>query len=202
MEKVEFNSERWLSTEELFEEEWRPVVGYESYYLISNYGRLKSVTRHTIDSNGRNMFHRGKVVKAAISKCGYAIFRICIEGKLICVSLHRLVANAFIPNPKNLPFVHHRDENKLNNMVDNLGWITNKENINYGDTQKRHSESLRKVLRDRTYIVKQYDLLGNEIATFRGKREILDAGYSYDGVMHCCKGVTKTHSGYIWKRFK
>lgn len=202
MGNVELNSARWLCIEDLKGEEWKPVVGYESYYLISNYGRLKSLTRYTFDSKGRSMYHKGKIVKASVSRCGYATFRISVEGKLICVILHRLVADAFIPNHENLPFVHHLDEDKLNNKVSNLGWISNKDNINYKDTQKRHSESLKKSIRHKTYIVKQYDLLGNEMATYRGKSEIIDAGYSYDGVVHCCKGVTRTHSGYLWKRFK
>lgn len=202
MGKVVFNSEEWLSPVDFEGEVWKPVVGYENYYEISNYGRLRSFSRHTIDSRGRKSFHYGKIIKAAVSRCGYATFRISVECKLICVTLHRLVAEAFIPNPKNLPFVNHLDENKLNNHVSNLEWITNVDNINYRDTQKRHSDSLRRVLRGRTYIVVQYDKNGKELRTFRGKREILDAGFSYDGVVHCCNGKTRTHKGYVWKRFK
>lgn len=201
MLQVELNSKRWLSLEDFDGEEWRPVVGYENYYLVSNYGRLKSITRHTTDSLGRNSFHCGRIAKVSVNKGGYANYRICVECKLIPVLVHRLVAAAFIPNPNMLPFVNHLDENRLNNNVSNLEWITNKDNINYRDAQKRHSESLRKVLRNRTFIVVQYDLDGNEVATYRGKKEILDSGFSYDGVVHCCKGITKTHRGYIWKRF-
>ena len=200
MENVKVNSERWLSLENLEGEVWKPVVGYEAYYSISNYGRLRSNTRRTKSTDGRNTLHYGKIVKLSTNKGGYLDFRISIEGRLISVVIHRLVAMAFIPNPENLPMVNHKDENPANNCAHNLEWCTNVYNINYKDTQKRHSESLRKVLRDRTYKVHQYSLDGNLIATYRGKKEIVDAGFSYDAVVHCCKHITNTACGYIWRR--
>ena len=92
MEKVEINSERWLSMEDLDNEVWKPVVGYEKYYSISNYGRLRSNTRHTLSTDGKNSFHKGRIVRVTFNKGGYLKFRLSVECKLISVSLHRLVA--------------------------------------------------------------------------------------------------------------
>lgn len=83
---------------------------YKGYY-ISNFGNLK----------GRN----NKLVKLTVNKCGYCCYAMYPEGrksKCKCLRIHRLVAKAFIPNPKNLPLVNHKDGNKTNNHIDNLEW--------------------------------------------------------------------------------
>lgn len=203
MEKVKLNSERWLSLENLEGEEWKELIGYRNYE-ISNYGRIKRLAHTTTfdDKNGvRKTNHYGdKMVKLSLNKYGYVTFRPTKDKKLGQILVHRYVALAFVQNPDNLPFVNHKDECKTFNHVSNLEWCTNVYNINYGEAQKRHSESLRKTLRSRCYTVHQFDINGNIINSFKGMREIMDAGYNYFAVRNCCRHKTKTAHGYVWRR--
>lgn len=108
---------------------WKEISGYEEYYMISNFGRIKSTSapRLKIISFYKSI-RKAKIIKAAIRKDGYAVAKLCINGKTKSYALHRLVAKAFIPNPDNKPEINHKDFNKLNNHYSNLEWCTQKEN--------------------------------------------------------------------------
>lgn len=135
-ELPEVNSERWLSLEDLPGEEWRPVVGYEDEYRISNYGRLYT--------NARNGLPCGKMV--SVSYCGrYGRIGLRKNGERISYSLHRLVAEAFIPNDNNLPQIDHINNNRKDNRVDNLRWVTAKQNLNNPITVKVHRVAMEKL---------------------------------------------------------
>lgn len=94
---------------------WKDIEGYEGIYQISNLGRVKS-TRKNIIRNNQN------------GKDGYKIISLWNKGKGKTFSIHRLVAETFIPNPDSKPVVNHIDGNKQNNNADNLEWCTNSEN--------------------------------------------------------------------------
>lgn len=108
---------------------WKPVKGYEGLYEVSNKGNVRSVDRYVMYGN-RYCFLKGKPKKAFPNSMGYlrAMLHKNKKGKNYFV--HRLVAEAFIPNPNNLPCIDHIDRNYLNNSVDNLRWCTQKENCN------------------------------------------------------------------------
>lgn len=98
---------------------WKDIRGYEGIYQISNLGKIKSLHRDCT---------KGRILNPAKNNRGYLRLGLSGNGKVRYDSVHRLVAEAFIPNPKNLPEVNHIDGNKLNNRVENLEWVTKGEN--------------------------------------------------------------------------
>ena len=103
---------------------WKPIEGYEGLYEISSYGRVKSLRRNII-----------LIPKKELT--GYLRCNLYLNKNMKTVSIHRLVAQAFIPNPDNLPQVNHKDEDKSNNRVDNLEWCTVKYNNDYGTRKEK-----------------------------------------------------------------
>ena len=132
----------WCRLEDLPNEEWRDVVGYEGHYQVSNYGRVKSFY-------GNQVWIRKLIRKPVVIKDGYIQVSLDKDGARKCTCLHVVVAQAFIPNPENKPMVHHRDNAPANNCVWNLNWATNSENqkhaVEFG-TKKIGYENPRAVL--------------------------------------------------------
>lgn len=120
-------------TNEPVAEEFRPVVGYEGIYEVSNIGTVKSVER--VNSVGKHV--SAVLLKQSLTKDGYLRVQLSKGGVRKSFRVHRLVAQAFIPNPDNLPQVNHKDENKLKNEAINLEWCTAEYNTNYGTRNAR-----------------------------------------------------------------
>ena len=116
MRELAFITERWL-----------PCVGYEGSYEVSSCGRVRSIDR-IIYKRGFPYPFKGKILTPRLNKKGYLFVKFHSENKGIERNPHRLVAEAFIPNPENKPQVNHIDSNKLNNNDWNLEWNTNSEN--------------------------------------------------------------------------
>lgn len=130
---------------------WRDIKGYENIYQVSSLGRVKSLER---------VSYLGKIIKEKILKNSfnhrkYLVVHLSKDGKSKVVTVHRLVAEAFIPNPENKLEVNHIDEDKTNNCLNNLEWVTSKENSNWGSRLSRISKSKSKkikvIYRDNTY---------------------------------------------------
>ena len=111
-------------------EEWRDVVGYEGYYQISSQGRLRSLPIDIPTSNSKLRTRSMRIMKQNLNEYGYPEVLLHNDGHKR-FRVHRLVAEAFIPNPNNLPVVDHIDARRNNNCVDNLRWVTQKENIQH-----------------------------------------------------------------------
>lgn len=124
-------------------EEWRDIAGYEDYYQVSSFGRVKSVERYIQQRDGRRAPYRipEKILKPKMSPNGYLFVNLSVQGRAKPCRIHRLVAETFIPNPQGLPTVNHKDENKDNNRVDNLEWCTQAYNNEYGTRRQRSQES-------------------------------------------------------------
>lgn len=115
-------------------EKWKPVVGYEGLYEVSNFGRINSVKRNSTKGGIRKQKERH----------GYLAVELCKDGVRKTYDVHRLVAIAFIDNPESLPQVNHKDENRKNNYAENLEWCSCKQNINYGTARARMVETQKK----------------------------------------------------------
>lgn len=174
------------------EEEWRPITGYEGLYEVSNYGNVRSVTRkvrcrgqgyRAIKSRPRQIQQRGN---------GYLFVSLCKNGKHKMFSVHRLVADAFIPNPNKFPQVNHRDEDKTNNHVENLEWCTSVYNAWYGTAIARAANS-------ESVPVNAYKD-GFLLATFRSAMEAERmTGINHTSISSCLHGKLKAAGGYEWK---
>ena len=108
-------------------EVWKDIKGYEGVYQVSNYGNVRSLKKW--DLNKRAFIDAKTLIKPTDNGNGYDIIGLRIITKRKNFYVHRLVAEAFLDNPRNLKYVNHKDYNKKNNYVDNLEWCTQKENV-------------------------------------------------------------------------
>lgn len=160
---------------------WKDIPGYEGLYAVSNMGRVKGY---------QNNNRRVALTTPKLSNAGY--FRVelskhSIEKKL---SLHRLVAEAFIPNPDNLETVNHKNLDKTDNRVENLEWLSVADNI-------RHARN--NGLNNRKPVI-QMDLNGNTIKVWESAWKAQEEGpFQCSNIGACCRGKLKTHKGFKWK---
>ena len=163
-------------------EAWKDVVGYEGYYQVSNKGNVRSLER--IDSIGRKW--GGRTRKHFCREGGYPEINLYKDGLRKQKLIHRLVAEAFIPNPKSFLEVNHRDENKKNNCVENSEWCDARYNNNYGTRIERVSKKVRAI-----------NIKTGEAITFNSAQEAGRKGYSNGGVSAACRGVYKSTNGKL-----
>ena len=117
---------------------WKYIIGYEGLYEVSNLGRIRSLPRLTGARNNKTRLVKGKVLKPYLQNNGYEIVDLFLSpNNKKHFLVHRLVAEAFIPNPDNLQEVNHKDEDKCNNNIDNLEWCDHAYNNNYGTKIER-----------------------------------------------------------------
>lgn len=155
-------------------EQWKDIKGYEGYYQISSYGKVKNIVT-------------GNILKPSKSKTGYLHITLCYTNRKDFL-IHRLVALAFLQNPNNFPEVNHKDEDKSNNCADNLEWCTAKYNVNYGKGSKARNTK-----------VIQYDLKNNMIKIWESMKEVEEElGIKYQCISRCCSGLRKSTGGFLW----
>lgn len=185
---------------------WKSIDGFEGLYEVSNFGVV------------RNM-KNGYMKKGCPNEKGYLRVFLRKNKKDYTRYLHRLVAQAFIPNPDNKPTVNHKNGNKLDNRVVNLEWATHKEQtfhalkmglIKKGEESPLYkriiTEETKKKMKYKRNLnknifnkkINQYDLNGNFIKTWECINDAIRE-YNNKAIQFCCKGRRKTASGYIWK---
>ena len=162
---------------------WKPIKGYEGLYEVSNLGNVRSL----------NYNHTGKMqlLKQVPNKKGY--LRVTLSPPKINKQVHRLVAEAFLSNPDNLPCINHKDCNPANNNVNNIEYCTVAYNNRYDNAYQKRAKPQEKP-------VKQMDLNGNIIKIWssaseagRSKKE-----FNQSNISACCLGKRKTTGGYQW----
>ena len=160
---------------------WKDVKDYEGHYQVSDKGRVKSVKF-------------GKEIFLKQGSCrGYLRVGLSKNGEIKRYTVHRLVAQAFIPNPNNLPEVNHKDEIKTNNNIENLEWCDHKYNINFGNRTQRSAEKQSKP-------VLQYTKDGKFVNELKSVMDVQrNLGYDQGHISACCLGKRKSANGFVWK---
>ena len=156
---------------------WRPVIGYEGLYEVSNYGRVKSLNYR---GTGKEGLMNGK-----IDKNGYKMVILHKNGKRKSFLVHRLVAIAFIPNPNNLPEVNHiidDFEHRSDNRVENLEWCTREYNLNYGS----YNEKMSKTKSKKVICITNGEIFGS------AKKASEKYNINHSDICKCCRGKLKS----------
>lgn len=176
---------------------WKTIKDFDKYE-ISNYGNVRSKIIHRSKSKNKLPSIEYRQLKPCIKR-GYATVQISNDYYILVYLVHRLVAEAFIPNPDNLPQVNHKDENRLNNSVENLEWCTNEYNSNYGTRNERIGKTAKRNMKYAKQIL-QYDLNGNFIKEWFSLEQIVrECGFNKPNISSCCHNRSKTAYGFIWK---
>ena len=172
-------------------EVWRDIKGYEGQYQVSNKGDVRSVDR--INHIGRR--YSGRTLRPSYHTNGYLQVDLRKDGIRISKLIHRLVAEAFIPNPNSHLEINHKDENKTNNNVENLEWCTREYNMNHGTRNARASQTQSKK-------VKAINIKTGEVLAFNsGKEAKSKGGYSRGCVSQACQGIYcggNIYRGHRW----
>lgn len=180
------------------EEIWKDVVGYEGLYQVSNLGRVKSL--------GHDLWHKGRIIKPHLDGKGhYLLVGLHKDLKTKKRNIHRLVAEAFLPNPLGLPQVNHKDERKTNNMATNLEWCDASYNATYGGARYRNIISRTRnnsFNRERPVL-----MMAEDRRVIKRFRSCADAsrsmGVSSVTIKRCCnereKGKNHHSCGYIFE---
>lgn len=178
-------------------EEWRDAVGFEGLYQISNYGRIKNYPNRT---------RKGvRFLTPVISKNYYSVTLRDHSHRMVKRRVHQMVAMAFLPNPNGYVIINHKDENKLNNHVDNLEWCTPKYNVNYGTGRKRAAESCSRSTtgKSKPHLYKQVDAFDENdlfVGTFESLQEASsETGVNYKNISAVLHGKRKLAGGLVWR---
>lgn len=173
------------------QEVWKPVKGFEGIYEVSTFGCVRGIERKIICKNGSPKTIKAKILNPKISNSGYFEVNLHCLNKQKMRYVHRLVAEAFIPNPENKEEVNHIDENKTNNRAENLEWVTRVENAHHGTGEKRRVDKYKK----RVY---QYTKDGEFIKEWDCSVSCAAEGFSPCNVRRCCHGLYSQHKGFRW----
>lgn len=194
---------------------WKDIKGYEGIYQVSSEGRVRSLDR--VEDRGRNI--KGKILKPSINPYGYCVVGLFKNGTQKKNMVHRLVAEAFIPNPDNKPEIDHINTIKIDNTVflnedgsvnydkTNLRWVTKKENMNNPLTKTKMQINARKRSKGKygkenpaSKPIIQYDKDSNFIKEWNCITDVeRKMGYSVSNISSCLRGKSNTAYGYIWK---
>lgn len=200
-----------MFTERYLFEYWRPVPGYEGFYEVSNFGRVKSLDRvityphYKRKSETISRPIKGQLLNLEKSNNGYLRVSLKTPEKQDRFLAHRLVCIVFLPNPLNLPQVNHKNElDKTDNFVwvnpdgtvdpekSSLEWSSAVDNHHYGTAHNRTGNNHKKQ-------VSQYTKNGTLVRTLKGAIDFKKYGFDNKKISNVCRGLASTHKGYIFK---
>lgn len=180
---------------------WKDIEGYEGLYQVSNMGRIKSLNYNNTGKEG--------IMKGYDNGHGYLQVGLFKEGNREQPLVHVLVATAFIDNVDNLPEVNHKDENKYNNCIENLEWVSHEYNLNYGTRNKRAGKKLRGRKQTEEHIKRRAEKLSKPViginkisglilefpSTCEASRQ---TGINQGNICACLKGKRNSAGGCVW----
>jgi hypothetical protein len=176
-----------------------PVKGYENLYEVSSLGRVRSKRANT-----RIADKTERIMKQKVDNHGYFRVNLYKDGKVKAYLVSRMVAEAFIPNPDNLPQVGHADDNKTNNTVGNLYWTDSKENNHHNGKMERfhklHNEKIGLIAEKLSVKVVGTNVETGEKINFDSMQETRKLGFKPEKVSMCVNGKRMSHGGYRWER--
>lgn len=159
---------------------WRHAVGFEGHYLVSDSGHVWSL-------------RRGRELKPKIDRYGYEVVTLSINGKSHYRTIHRLVAQAFVPNPRNLSTVNHINEIKTDNRAVNLEWMSIANNDNHGTRNTRMADT-------KCRLPVEQILPNGSTIWYKGAKDASRlTGINRCDIALCCKNIRKTAGGYKWR---
>lgn len=213
-----------LDLNDLPNEIWLPIEGYEGLYVVSNMGRVKSL--------GNDKSRKDKILSQGKLKNGYLVVNLNKDKKSKTCYVHRLVCQAFIDNPNCYRCVNHKDENPLNNCVDNLEWCTYQYNLNYKNTQQRRVASTdfkaivekrkidykaiaakkdykaiaakidyKAIAEKKSKRVYQYSKDGTLVAIYQSSSEADRNGFNQGNVSKCCRNCFNREGNNVYKNY-
>lgn len=169
---------------------WKEIKGYEGRYLISSSGDVIS-----LNYRGSKL---SKMLTWKVNNKGYAWVELRGKGTRDIRLIHRLVAEAFIDNPEGLETINHKDENPLNNNVDNLEWCNRSYNVRY--SWDKHPERHTRKGKHYAHAIVQLDKAGNVIKEWKNARTIfVETGMDDSSIRQVCQGVRHSAYGYLWR---
>jgi len=177
-------------------EVWKPVVGYEGLYEVSNLGRVKSCTKTVYRDRRGPITFQEKIMKPTVTYKGYLTIDLRNHGRRKGGFVHRLVAKAFIENPENKEQVNHINGNKKDNRVENLEWATNQENMVHA--YKLNLKTSDAAAEARRQKIEQLDMKGNIVNSFNSIKEAYEIT-KINNISAVCRGVREKAGGFYWK---
>ena len=185
------------------EEKWKPVVGYEELYEVSSLGRIRSLSR-SIQGNKGEYVIPSRILKGHYCY-GYRYVELRKGGEHKAYRVHRLVAEAFLPNPNKYPIINHKNEIRDDNRVDNLEWCTHKYNSNYGNIKSKqklssHRRPIIQLTKEGIFVAKYESISDASKAT----------KIEHNNIIQCAKGkplkcrdgklrIRRYAGGFIWR---
>lgn len=193
-----------------YHEEWRDIFEYEGVYMVSNFGRVKSLEKYIKHPNGGQSLRKEMLLKQPVSKQGYCHLELTSAGRRKNYYVHRIVAAMFLENKENKPEVNHKDCNKINNFYLNLEWATSKENSVHanknGRNKKRFGEQnnffgKRGILNARSKKAVQLFSNGDKKVWDSITEAAASVNVSVSCIKDCLTGRQKTSAGYKWEQY-
>ena len=179
------------------EEIWKDIEGYEGLYQVSNLGRVRSLDRYVKQWRDGLKPVKGQIIKPCVRSIHNQYYYVNLwKSGVIKHYVHRLVAQAFLPNPDNLPQVNHKNECKWDNAVWNLEWCTREYNCKYGTSGERISKSLTNGKTSK--LVYQYTLDSKLCGMWNSTKECHRNGFNSGCISKCCLGRQNYYKGFKW----